>query len=93
MEKEIQFYEVAFGKKADENTDCEDVCNGLYDTEYGVAIKATHYPTIEEVEAFVKEDLEIYGADGVYSVTPITEDEVYSFYDTERIGEWKVLGA
>lgn len=87
----IQYYEVAFGKRAD-NKDSEEVCRGLYDTEYSMAIKATHYPTIEEVENFLKGAMEIFDVDGIYSITPLTEEELHSFFDTENIDNWEVLG-
>ena len=85
----IQYYELSFGKKIDSKD--QEIFRGLYDTEYSIAIKATHYPTIEEAENFAADDIKLYGADGIYSVTPITEEEVYSFYDTENIDNWKIL--
>lgn len=87
----IQYYEITFGKRVD-NENNEEVCRGLYDMEHSIAIKATHYPTIEEAENFCKEDMETFDADGIYSITPVTEDEVYSFFDTENIDNWKVIG-
>lgn len=54
----IQYYEVTFGKRVD-NENNEEVCRGLYDMEHSIAIKATHYPTIEEAENFCKEDMEM----------------------------------
>lgn len=85
----IQYYEIGFGTKTDDAT--EDVCRGLCDSEYSIAIKATHYPTFEEVEKFVSEDLKQFGYDGVYSITPLTEEEVYSFFNTDNIDNWKIL--
>lgn len=88
----INYYELTCGVKAnkeDEN-ECE-ICRGLVDTEYSIAIKADHYPTFEEAEEFIKEDLKRFGYDGVYGITPLTEQELHSFFDTESIDEWKVL--
>ena len=46
---------------------------------------------LEEAEEFIKEDLKNFGYDGVYGITPLTEQELYSFFDTENIDKWKVL--
>ena len=45
---DVKFYELDCGVKAKENEEygCE-VCRGLVDTEYSIAIKADHYPTFE----------------------------------------------
>ena len=85
----IKFYEIAFGIKADGAT--EDANRGLCDSEYSIAIKATHYPTFEEAEKFVSDDLKQLGYDGVYSITPLTEEELHSFFDTDNIDDWKIL--
>lgn len=55
---EIKYYELECGVKAkeDEEYGCE-ICRGLVDAEYSIAIKADHYPTFEEAEKFIKEDL------------------------------------
>ena len=92
MIMEIKYYELECGVKAkeDEEYGCE-ICRGLVDAEYSIAIKADHYPTFEEAEEFIKEDLKKFGYDGVYGITPLTEQELYSFFDTENIDEWKVL--
>ena len=89
---EIKYYELECGVKAkeDEEYGCE-ICRGLVDAEYSIAIKADHYPTFEEAEEFIKEDLKNFGYAGVYGITPLTEQELYSFFDTENIDEWKVL--
>ena len=91
---EIKYYELNCGVKAKEEEKdlygCE-ICRGLVDTEYSIAIKADHYPTFEEAEEFIKEDLKRFGYDGVYGITPLTEQELYSFFDTENIDKWKVL--
>ena len=94
---EIKYYELNCGRKAtkeDEEFGCEngcEICRGLVDTEYSIAIKADHYPTFEEAEEFIKEDLKKFGYDGVYGITPLTEQELHSFFDIENIDEWKVL--
>ena len=54
-------------------------------------IPSALYPTFEEAEEFIKEDLKRFGYDGVYGITPLTEQELHSFFDTESIDEWKVL--
>lgn len=89
---EVKYYELNCGIKAKENEEygC-GVCRGLVDAEYSIAIKADHYPDFEEAEEFIKEDLKRLGYDGVYGITPLTEEEVYSFFDTENIDNWKVL--
>ena len=85
----IKFYEIAFGIKADSTA--ENVNRGLCDSEYSIAIKATHYPTFEEAEKFVSDDLKQFGYDGVYSITPLTEEELHSFFDTDNIDDLKIL--
>lgn len=89
---EIKFYELNCGEKAEEGQEygCE-VCRGLVDIGYSIAIKADHYPTFEEAEEFIKDDLKRLGYDGVYGITPITEYEVHSFFDDSNIDNWKVL--
>lgn len=93
----IKYYELNCGVKATEEeikdgteNGCE-ISRGLVDTEYSIAIKADHYPTFEEAEDFIKDDLKKFGYDGVYGITPLSEDELHSFFDTENIDKWKVL--
>lgn len=89
---EIKFYELNCGEKAKEGNkyDCE-VSRGLVDTEYSIAIKADHFPTFEEAEEFIKEDLKRFGYDGIYGITPITEEEVHQFFDDSNIDNWPIL--
>lgn len=89
---DYKFYELDCGVKAKDNEEygCE-ICRGLVDTEYSIAIKADHEPTFEEAEKFIKEDLKRLGYDGVYGITPITEEEVHQFFDYSNINNWKVL--
>lgn len=92
MKERIEYYELSCGIKATkENGNGCEICRGLIDSEYSIAIKADHYPTFEEAEKFIKEDLKNFGYDGVYGITPLTEQELYSFFDTENINEWKIL--
>ena len=93
----IKYYELNCGVKATEEeikngveNGCE-INRGLIDTEYSIAIKADHYPTFEEAEEFIKYDLKRFGYDGVYGITPLSEEELHSFFDTENIDKWKVL--
>ena len=85
----VEYYELNCGVKAKEGD--EEVNRGLVDAEYSIAIKADHYPTFEEAEEFTKEDLKKLGYDGIYGITPLTEQELHSFFDTENIDEWKTL--
>ena len=72
----IKYYELNCGVKATEEeikNGAENGCEinrGLIDTEYSIAIKADHYPTFEEAEEFIKDDLKKFGYDGVYGITP-----------------------
>lgn len=59
----IKYYELNCGVKATEEeikngveNGCE-INRGLIDTEYSIAIKSDHYPTFEEAEEFIKDDL------------------------------------
>ncbi len=94
---EIKYYEISCGVKATKkDIECgskngSEICRGLIDTEYSIAIKADHYPTFEEAEEFIREDLKKFGYDGVYGITPLTKEELYSFFDTENIDNWNVL--
>lgn len=87
-----KFYELDCGVKAKENKEygCE-ICRGLVDAEYSIAIKAEHEPTFEEAEEFIKDDLKRLGYDGVYGITPITEYEVHQFFDDSNIDNWNVM--
>ena len=38
-----------------------------------------------------QDDLKKFGYDGVYGITPLSEEELHSFFDTENIDKWKVL--
>lgn len=93
----IKYYELNCGRKATEeelknSTDNgSEICRGIVDTEYSIAIKADHYPNFDEAEEFIRNDLKKFGYDGVYGITPLTEDELYSFFDTENIDKWEVL--
>jgi len=93
----IKYYELNCGVKATEEeikNGAENGCEinrGLIDTEYSIAIKADHYPTFEEAEEFIKDDLKKFGYDGIYGITPLSEEELHSFFDTENIDKWKVL--
>lgn len=92
---DYKFYELDCGVKAEVNME-ENGCvvsRGLIDAGYSIAIKATHYPSFEETEAFIKKDLEKMGYDGVYGITSIPEEEVHLFFDDSNIDEWPVLGA
>lgn len=91
---DYKFYELECGLKASENDKKnypDEICRGLIDTEYSIAIKADHKPTFEEAEKFIKEDLKKFGYDGVYGITPITEEEVHQFFDDSNIDNWKIL--
>lgn len=94
----IEYYEINFARKATEEElkdgvakNGSEICEGLVDSDYSIAIKADHYPDVEEVEEFVKDDLKKFGYDGIYGITPLSEDELYSFFDTENIDKWKIL--
>lgn len=93
----VKYYELNCGRKATEEEsrngtgNGSEICRGLIDAEYSIAIKADHYPNFEEAEEFIKDDLKRFGYDGVYGITSLTEQELYSFFDTENIGKWKVL--
>lgn len=58
---------------------------------YSIAIKTSHHPTIEEVEVFMKPDMELYGYDHVHDFYEVDENEVYAGYDTKNIDNWPVL--
>lgn len=62
---------------------------------YSMAIKAKlgYTPTIEDVETFLRPDMEFYEHDHVHDFYEVDEDEVYVGYDTDNIDNWPVLGA
>ena len=52
---------------------------------YGIVIKGTVQPTVEEAKEFCKKE-------GVaVAVTPITREEATNFYDMSREDEWPVF--
>lgn len=78
----VQYYELNFGI---------NTSDGVIESEYSMVIKATREPTIAEAENFIADDMENLGYDTIYSILPISEQEVYSFYDTENIDNWKIF--
>lgn len=48
---------------------------------------------IEDVETFLKPDIEQFGYDHVHDFYEVDEQEVYVGYDTDNIDNWPVLGA
>lgn len=89
---EIKFYELACGVKPEEGIKYNyEICRGLTDAGYSIAIKSDHYPTFEEAEEFIKEDLKRLGYDGVYGITPVTEEEVHQFLNDDNIDNWEIL--
>lgn len=62
---------------------------------YSMAIKAKprYNPTIEDIETFLKPDMEQFGYDHVHDFYEVDEQEVYVGYDTDNIDNWPVLGA
>ena len=68
LKNEIKFYEIELGKKFNgksespyETDDGIPIVNGMIDAEYSIAIKADHYPSLQEAENFCKEDIEKFG--------------------------------
>ena len=76
----IKYYEVEFGKKADET----DV--------YSMCIVGVRKPTIEEAEKFLASDLEMMGYDYITEVWEIDFDEAHNFFDMERENDFPVFG-
>ena len=58
-----------------------------------VKVNPGYAPTIEDIETFLKPDMEQFGYDHVYDFYEVDEDEVYTGYDTDNIDSWPVLGA
>lgn len=59
---------------------------------YSMAIKADHYPNVNEVEDFLKFDMANCGYDHVYNFYEVNEDEVHAGYNDEGIDNWPILG-
>lgn len=98
LKNKVKYYEIEFGRKFNEKSESPyetddgiPIVYGMIGTEYSIAIKADHYPTLQEAENFCKEDIEKFGYDGVYGITPLTEQEVHSFFDDSNIDNWKIL--
>ena len=98
LKNEIKFYEIEFGQKFNEKSESPyetddgiPIVHGMVDVGYSIAIKADHYPSLQEAEIFCKEDIEKFGYDGVYGITPLTKQEVHSFFDDSNIDNWKIL--
>lgn len=64
---------------------------GCADPEYSIAIKADHYPTLSEVEEFVRKDMIKLGYAKVHGCREITEKEIHDFYNDENIDKWPIL--
>lgn len=77
--KNIKYYEVEFGKRADE-TDVFSMC-----------IVGKCKPTIEEAEKFLASDLEMMGYDHVTEVLEIDYDEAHNFFDMERENQFPIF--
>ena len=75
----IKYYEVEFGKRADE-TDVFSMC-----------IVGKRKPTIEEAEKFLASDLEMMGYDHVTEVLEIDHDEAHNFFDMERENQFPIF--
>ena len=82
----IRYFELGFGYKEDEYFGTGD-----YEEVYSMAIKADHYPSFEEAEEFVKDDMKEWGYTGINSITEIEEWEVHKFFDDDNVDNWKVL--
>ena len=76
----IKYYEVEFGKQADE----ADV--------FSMCVVGVRKPTIEEAEVFLASDLEMMGYDYVTEVLEIDFDEAHKFFDMERENDFPVFG-
>lgn len=78
-------------------------CRGDY--AFWLCIKGIIEPTIEEVNEFLKSDIDRYikykeddseiytGKYSVVSVTPICKAEAGKFYDFENESEWPIFGS
>lgn len=94
----IGYYELELGRKPTKEEikygtkNGSEISRGLVDAECSIAIKADHHPDFEEAEGFVKADLIVLGYDGIYGITPLSEDEIDLYFDTENLDNWKILG-
>ena len=59
---------------------------------YGLAIKAKHIPSPEELMPWIKPDMVHFGYTDIFEFYAIDEDEVFSRYDTENIDNWPLFG-
>ena len=82
MEK--KYYEVEFAqKKFDTSREESDT--------YSICIIAEHYPSIEEVMEFCKDDMRNLGYSVVISVTPLDYEEAHKFFDMENEDNFPIL--
>lgn len=58
---------------------------------YSICIKATHYPTKEEVKEFCKEDMQKLGYDFVCDILQIDYEEAHNFFDMENEENFPIL--
>ena len=82
----MRYFEIGFGYKEDPDFGTCD-----YEEQYSIAIKATHHPSFEEVENFVKVDMKNFGYTGINSITEIEEWECHTFFDDSNFDNWPVL--
>ena len=81
MTEQINYYVVEFLEKD----------GSIYSM--AIKVKPEYTPTIEDIETFLKPDMEQFGYDHVHNFYEVDEDEVYTGYDTDNIDNWPVLGA
>lgn len=82
----MRYFEIEFGQKEDPGFRTDN-----YYAEESMVIKADHWPTFEEAENFLKEEMLALGFTGVHSITEETLDEVRLSYEDEEIKRWPTL--
>lgn len=82
----MKYFELGLGYKED-----KEFRTGDYEEQYSIAIKADHYPSFDEAERFIAEDMKAMGYTGINSITEIEEWECHSFFDDSNFDNWPVL--
>ncbi len=86
QQTEVRYFEVELGKKEDPAFRTEE-----YESDYSIAVKTTHYPSLVEAEKFLEKDIARLGYSGVHAIREIKEWEVHCFFDDSNFNNWKIL--
>lgn len=86
---DYNYYEISFGNIKD-GALADDAAD-WYCPPCAIAAKFREYPSIKYAEKVLASDMNMFGCDCVWSITPISLKEVYGNFDTSDIDNWPVF--